>query len=128
METRKLGRYLKFLASVCSRGRLGSAVSLVAEIYPLQGIGKFGGDLGKWETERCDKTPGNAVTRADAKISSHRKLPRASVCFRGRVVAVVSLASELYQIYDIGKFGFFIENGGAERHQEHLKTREPGGS
>ena len=60
---------------------------------------------------KVSRTPENAEARAEAKISSFRLLPLASVFFRGRVVAVVSLASELYPLYDIGKFGWVLGNG-----------------
>ena len=34
---------------------MAAVVSLVSEFYPLDGIGKFGGNFGKWETERCEE-------------------------------------------------------------------------
>ena len=57
------------------------------------------------------KTPENAGTIGDAKISSFRMLPCASVCFRSRLAAAVSLISELYPLYDIGKSGWGQANG-----------------
>ena len=70
----------------------------------------------------------NAETREAAKISSFRLLPWVPVCFRGRLVSAVSLASELYPVYGIGKFGGRADIGkrGTERLQKHLETRVPG--
>ena len=45
-KTRIPGRQLKFLASVCFRDHLAAAVSLVSELYPIDGVGKFGGEGG----------------------------------------------------------------------------------
>ena len=85
---------------VCFRVRVVAAVSLVSELYPVYGIGKFGGvvGFGKRGTKRREKEPVNLETRAGSNISRFRPLPWASVCFRGRVAAVVSLASELYPL------------------------------
>ena len=69
----------------------------------------------------------------EAKIPSFRLLPWASFCFRGRVAAVVSLASELYPLYDIGNSGRvvgglgFLDNGEPKGVGGNLKTRKPGG-
>ena len=51
------------------------------------------------------KTPENAETRAVAKISCFRLLPRASVCARARFGSVVSLVSDIYPIAGVVKSG-----------------------
>ena len=62
-------------------------------------------------------------------MSSFRLLPWASVCFRGRVVAAVSLACEFYPLYDIGNLGdVILENGAPKGFKNTLKRGYQGGS
>ena len=108
LQTRIPGRKVEFAASVFPRARLAAPVSLVSDIYPIDGVGKFGamgGGFWKLETARLQKTPENADTGAEAQISSFRLLPWASVCFRGRLAAVISLVSDIYPLSGIGKLG-----------------------
>ena len=59
LETRQQGAELKFLlprATVCFSGRLVAMVSLVADLYPVSGIGKFGVvDFGKRDPKGVKK-------------------------------------------------------------------------
>ena len=85
-----------------------------------------------WEigNRKASKTPENADIRAEAKISSFRLLPWASVCFRDRLVAVVLLVSELYPTDGVGKFGGWgggiLGNGTPAGAKNQPKTRIPG--
>ena len=67
----------------------------------------MGGGVGFWKTghQNAPKTPENADTRAESNISSFRLLPWASVFFRDRSAAVVSLDSDIYPIDGVGKCG-----------------------
>ena len=57
-------------------------------------IGELRGIFWKWGTERRHE---HLETRKPGRKLNFL-LPRAPVCFRGRLVAVVSLVSELYPI------------------------------
>ena len=64
-------------ASVCFRDRLAAVLSLVPDIYPLSGIGKFGGRiLENWK-------PKGAKKRLKTRILGQKLKFPASVCFRG---------------------------------------------
>ena len=85
------------MAPVCLRGRAVAVVSLASELYPLYDICNFGRVLENVEPKGF-KTTWKRGNQAGANISSIRLLPRAPVCFRGRLVSVVSLVSELYTL------------------------------
>ena len=97
LETRIQWQKLKFLASVDFRllpRPLGRGGFVSFGILPARRYCEIGGGILEKGHPKARNTPGNAETRAVAKIPSFRLLPRASVCFRGRAFAAVSLVSD----------------------------------
>ena len=102
LETRKPGSGGKISSALLlprPRGRGGFVnFGIISDIGYWLIIGGIIGGFWEIGDQKESRTPENAETGAEAKIPSFRLLPRAPVFFRGRLVAVVSLVSELYPV------------------------------
>ena len=100
-----VGEILLPSASVSFRGRVAAVVSSVSDIHLLGSVGKcMWGGIGNWKEENNEENgPENGLNGRNKGGVGQILLPSASVNFRGRLAAVVTLVSDIHLVGSVGK-------------------------